>query len=143
MARQATVNRKMSAGSANTTGQVGACEGLPSRHSTSRLTTNGGSSLPSMPARALRAVEIRHADRGFFAETGAVRAEDHVVEREQRVIVGRRLPVEHVEGGASGAASGQHRAAALIRDRGAGTAGALECAITARRGHGTGSTAPR
>jgi hypothetical protein len=41
----------------------------------------------------------RHADRGFLAEPSAVGGEDHVVEGEQRVVLGWRFLVENVEGG--------------------------------------------
>jgi hypothetical protein len=58
------------------------------------LTTNVGSSLP---ARALRVVEIAHADRGFLADAGAVGHEHQVVQGKEQVVVGRRFPVEHVE----------------------------------------------
>ena len=38
---------------------------------------------------------------------GAVRAEDHVLEREQRMVLGRRLLVEHVQAGAGDFPRGQ------------------------------------
>ena len=43
----------------------------------------------------------RHAQRGFAGDAGDMRRQDHVVEREQRVVRGDRLGLEGVEPGAA------------------------------------------
>jgi hypothetical protein len=80
-----------------------------------------GSSLPSMPASTFFAVETAIRIAASLLGAGAVRGEDHVIEREQRVVLERRLLLEHVQ---PGAGCPRHRPWAFIAPSASGSFGA-------------------